>query len=362
LAGAAQDGFGGFVFAESGAGYGFEASEFDLLIEVGSMGSDIDGGIEGFLREAAGEVDGAEPETGAEVIGFELDGARELEGGLAEEALLGHELADAEAEAWFVDGAIGGEESVPGAEFWAELFFGLFAELDAFGGALLDGLVVLEVDLGDEVIGVEAQGGGEAASGFFEAAGALEFDAPIDECAGVPGADEARVSDALIDERSEALEDGVDGLPEGEVRLDESGGEGWREDLVSEVGVEAIGEALRLEVEGFEVVTEAWVEVMGGLGGGDLADEVEEIDGAEPGDGGIGVWELGPLIGETLAEGVVVGRVREETGIDEEVGLVWIILAQPRLEEEVLERVIGEDHGVGGGKRDGGEVRVIAEE
>lgn len=190
----------------------------------------------------------------------------------------------------------------------------------------------------------------------------MEFDAPIDECAGVPGTDEARVSDALIHERREALEDGVDGLPEGEVSLDEGRGEGRWEDLVSGIGVEAVGEALGLEVEWFEVVAEAWVEIVGGVAGGDFADEVEEIDGAEAGDGGISIWGFGPLIGETFAEGVVVGRVREETGIDDEVRLVWVFLAQPRLEEEMLERVIGEDDGVGGGEGDGGEVRVIAEE
>ena len=236
------------------------------------------------------------------VIGFEFQDAFVLEDGLAEVVLTGEEFAEADAKAWFIDGTVGGEERVQGPVFRADLMIDRFGEVDAGGVIALERRVVFEVDLGHEVVGIQPDGQVEEPASLLELIEFLEFDAPIIEAPRVPPADGAGAGDAARDQARQGFEPGDDLVPErGVLVLNFLGERRWGEGIGGERG-EGIGQAGGLEIDAFEEVAEAGVEIVGGVGGDHGLELEDEHAGIEDREGGDILGEVVPAIGKDAVE------------------------------------------------------------
>lgn len=262
------EGGGGFCRAEVGAGAAGDAAAVDegedLWIDDGEEGVVEFGGdlaLAAHAGEVAEEAEAGDVGAGADEALLPDGGAGGVEGG--------HELGGGVGE------GVGGEAAFDGG--------GDDAGADRFGE--VEEVARFGTGVGDDVVGVDESGDGEAVEGL----GVLD---------GVAAGEDAASLGDLV---GTAAEDGVDDL-------------GWED-----VGGDAD------DVHGGDGASAHGVDVGEGIGGGDLAVEIGVVhDGGEKIEG----LDEGALVIEAIDGGVVGGG-----GTDEEIGVVDLGEAAQNLRE-----------------------------
>ncbi len=207
------------------------------------------------------------------------------------EVAVGEDATELKTERRFVDGTADGEEGGEVAEP-PDLIRQLLAQRDRVATSRAEVFIEPDVDGGGDVFRVQLLGGFEEPAGVIDAISALEGHAPGVEGASEVGADERGVA------HPQFTEAGVDGivdvlLPDlGPVLVDglELGvGQGWGEEAVRGLPVEGVDRVGGDEVEDFEIVPEAGVEVekpvRDGQGGHLPEDDIVAQRIAQPFDG-----------------------------------------------------------------------------
>jgi len=119
----------------------------------------------------------AEPEPRHEIVRGQFPDARERDGGLAEVSILRrHDYAFRKAKTGFVERSVGVDHFIPIVIF-AKLITGGFGWIHRHALAGTETLIKLEIDLRDDVVGVELFRQGESSGGFFQFMGALQLHA-----------------------------------------------------------------------------------------------------------------------------------------------------------------------------------------